>query len=142
MKQFLIPGFFIVLFILAISLFGCITNPQENGKGILQGHISIGPICPVERNPPDPNCQPTEETYAAYTLTVYGIGAGDPGVPIEVTKFQGDKNGNYRIELPEGTYEIIFPPLGGSGISSFHATVEIKSGETTNLDIDIDTGIR
>jgi hypothetical protein len=126
-------GAFILLLI-----FGCISNPQEQGKGILQGHISIGPLCPVERNPPDPNCLPTEQTYAAYAMTVYRVGAGDPGPLLKETTFTGDKDGNYKIELPTGSYVI----RQETGISKFSKTVAIKAGETTTLDIDIDTGIR
>ena len=55
-----------------------------------------------------------------------------------MTTFYGNKNGNYSIELPEGLYEI----SQESGISRYHKTIEIKVGETTILDIDIDTGIR
>jgi len=37
-------------------------NPVTE-KSPLAGKVNIGPLCPVERNPPDPSCQPTEETY-------------------------------------------------------------------------------
>jgi len=52
--------------LLLILILGCAARLPE--KGTLQGHITIGPLCPVETNPPDPNCQPTEETYNAYHL--------------------------------------------------------------------------
>ncbi|MCR4335589.1 MAG: carboxypeptidase-like regulatory domain-containing protein, partial [archaeon] len=127
------------LFLLRLFLFwGGASVPESNKNGFLQGHISIGPICPVERNPPDPNCQPTEQTYLAYSFTVYKIGAGDPGPRLEIIDFHGDKNGNYLIELPEGTYEI----MNNLAISGYVKTVEIKAGQTTGLDISLDTGIR
>lgn len=106
--------------------------PTENRKGILSGKISIGPICPVERYPPEPNCAATEETFLAYPLGVYSE-SGE-----KVMTFNGDSNGNYSIELPIGTYTV----KQETGLSRFSETVSISSGQTTVLDIDIDTGIR
>ena len=129
--------FSIVFGIVALLVFsGCIQNEPQ--KGILKGYISIGPLCPVETNPPDPNCQPTEQTYASYALTVYRVNGVPSGTLEKVAVFQGDKDGNYKIELLEGNYEL----AQESGISRYQQEFTIKAGETTNLDIDIDTGIR
>ena len=130
-----------ILFLtIAFLLFGCIANQQEQGKGYLQGHITISPLCPVETNPPDPNCLPNEETYAAYVITVERPNGASISGREKVTEFTADKFGNYKIELPEGDYSLWY----GSIINPtyIHNTVSIKAGETTNLDIDIDTGIR
>ena len=79
-----------------LFVLGCVSTAVDGNKtGFLQGRISIGPICSVERNPPDPNCQPTEGTYIAHPLTVYSASG------IEIMQFHGDKDGNYKIELPE-----------------------------------------
>ena len=128
---------FAFLGILALLLvFGCTqANPQN---GILQGHITIGPLCPVETVTSDPSCLPTEQTYAAYELTVYRVVGGPSGTLEKVTTFRGDKDGNYKIELLEGSYEL----SQDSGISVYQQEFSIKAGETTSLDIDIDTGIR
>lgn len=59
--------FFLAILILAA---GCdYENMQENG--ILEGTISIGPICPAEKFPPDPDCLLTAETYKAYPVYEY-----------------------------------------------------------------------
>ena len=117
-----------------VLIFGCVSN-QNQPNGFLQGKISIGPICPVERNPPDPNCLPTEQTYLAYPLSVY---SNADGINAKVLEFHGNNNGNYEIELPAGIYEIKLE----KGLRNFSKTAEIKANETTNLDISIDTGIR
>jgi hypothetical protein len=41
-----------------LSISGC-DNQINQGSGFLEGVISIGPICPVETDPPDPGCLPT-----------------------------------------------------------------------------------
>jgi len=127
----------LVLLLAGFFLLGCSTAAPQ-GKGFLEGKISIGPICPVERFPPEPQCRPTEQTFQAYPLTVYLIGNGDPGILIKETEFHGGTEGNYRIELAAGSYVV----RQETGLSRFSETVEINANETTRLDIDIDTGIR
>ncbi len=124
-----------IFFLILLSAFflGCVSS--NNQKGFLQGKISIGPVCPVEKNPPDPNCLATEQTYLAYPLSVYSTVGG---ISTKVLEFHGDKNGFYRIELPAGFYEIKLE----KGLRNFSKNVEIKANETTILDIEIDTGIR
>ena len=39
--------------------------------GFLEGKITIGPLCPVESVPPDPACQPTQETYNTWPIVVW-----------------------------------------------------------------------
>ncbi|AJF60535.1 MAG: hypothetical protein QT03_C0001G1049 [archaeon GW2011_AR10] len=127
----------IAIFLMAaVFLFGCTTQGTENG--FLEGHIDIGPICPVESFPPDPSCEPTEQTYLAYELTVYKSAGPIQPALVQVTQFHGDKDGNYKIELESGTYQVMYEGT----ISKFNETVEIKPNETTRLDISIDTGIR
>ena len=54
-----------------------------------------------------------------------------------------DDEGRYRMELPEGSYRVTLehglgiPP----GVSPTHV-ITIRQGETTELDFEIDTGIR
>ncbi|HZX19700.1 MAG TPA: hypothetical protein VFF13_01655 [archaeon] len=133
-----------ILFLtIAFLLFGCIANQQEQGKGYLQGHITISPLCPVETNPPDPNCLPNEETYAAYVITVERPNGASISGREKVTEFTADKFGNYKIELEEAEgaeeYSLWY---GSIQEPKFIKRFQIKAGETTNLDIDIDTGIR
>ncbi len=53
----------IIFLIGIISISGCIQQQNRiSEKGFLEGKITIGPLCPVEKFPPDPRCQPTEET--------------------------------------------------------------------------------
>jgi hypothetical protein len=34
------------------------TTPEANGKSGIIGISLLGPVCPVEKNPPDPACAP------------------------------------------------------------------------------------
>ncbi len=101
--------------------------------GILTGHVTIGPLCPVERI--DMPCLPTPETYASRKIVVY-----DARNSALVQRVTINSIGDYRVELSPGTYVIDVEPAGGFRSST--RTITIESGKTATLDIDIDTGIR
>jgi hypothetical protein len=123
----------LLLLVLLLAV-GCQTAPITAQQGALQGHIDIGPLCPVERIPPDPACQPTAKTYAAWPIGVY------QGTALKAT-LAPDASGNYALELPAGTYTVNLENPSRFG-GELPQTVTITAGETATLDISIDTGIR
>lgn len=111
-------------------------NPQEGG--FLTGKISIGPICPVERIPPDPGCLPTAETYKAYPVGVWTANGERRAAQLSPAL-----DGSYKTPLEPGHYLVILENnRRGVGGSNLPAEVTITSLEDTNFDINIDTGIR
>ncbi len=111
-------------------------TPATPQNGFLQGKINIGPLCPVERIPPDPRCQPTLETYAAWPIAVYSSNQ-----EIKISDIKPDAAGSYKVELPTGTYIVNFERQTPFA-RSLPETVIGKKKETTIFNIDIDTGIR
>jgi len=106
--------------------------------GILEGKISIGPICPVETDPPDPGCLPTVETYKAYPVAVW-----TPDGRRKITMLEPSLDGSYKTDLEPGKYLIKLEiDSGNIGSSNLPVEVNIMPGEMTTLNIDIDTGIR
>jgi hypothetical protein len=104
-------------------------------EGYLEGKVSIGPICPVER--PDMPCPVPPETYAARMILVY---AKDGKTLVGESSIKVD--GTYQIGLPVGEYVVNLKKNGIDRSAEVPANVFIKEGETTTLDISIDTGIR
>ena len=126
------------LIIAIILLSGCIQQPAKTSeKGFLEGKISIGPICPVERFPPDPNCQPTEETYKAWPIAIWTTDK-----KAKIAQIKPNLDGTYKLELPVGTYIVDYEKEQHFGGNNLPVAVAIDSGKTTTLNIDIDTGIR
>jgi hypothetical protein len=122
----------------ALSLAGCKSLPAQYGT--LEGKVSIGPLCPVERNPPDPSCLPTADTYAARPIEVF-----TPGYKAMVAKLSPvPPDGAYTLNLPAGNYIVDLKIRNPSGIGSANlpADITLSPDKTTTLDITIDTGIR
>src|ERR1035437_5070574 len=70
--------------------------------GILEGVISIGPICPVETYPPHPGCLPTAETYKTYPVSVWTT----DGMR-KIAHINPSLDGSYSIELAPENYLVI-----------------------------------
>ncbi len=117
-----------------LLLAGCVAVSGGSESGTLSGTISIGPLCPVERNPPDPNCVPTQETFDAYAVKV--VDASGRTVARVVGNAQ--QNGAFSIELPAGVYTL----HATAGLGEFSERVTVASGQVTTQILSIDTGIR
>jgi len=131
----IIPGLTLLMGLLLNT--GC-DKLSTQDEGILQGKISIGPICPVETDPPDPGCLPTAETYKAYPVSVWM-----PDGRRKITLLEPSLDGSYKTDLEPGKYLIKLEiDSGNIGSSNLPVEVNIMSGEMTTLNIDIDTGIR
>ena len=129
------PSIFLILGLLVLA--GCTDNQvaSNTSMGFLQGKVTIGPNCPVETE--DDPCLADPSVYASHKLLIIG-GSGNT-----VQEVSMDDSGNYRTELPPGTYTVDFVPhdIGRPG-SFLPPRTEIRAGETTILNINIDTGIR
>ncbi len=119
---------------LMFLLASCAPAPRETG--VLQGHVTIGPLVPVVREG-EPEPTPAPEVYAIRQMVIY---AEDGWT--EVTKVQIDAQGNYRVSLPVGTYVVDINHVGIDRGIDLPATAKIESQEVTRLDVEIDTGIR
>jgi hypothetical protein len=119
-----------------ILISGCTQKDGNLEQGLLTGTITIGPLCPVEMFPPDPNCQPTEATFKTWPI---GVWTADKKT--KLGQLDPNLNGTYTFELPEGTYliDLEIRHLFGTTLPE---TIKIDSDQTLHLDIDIDTGIR
>ena len=137
-------GYFLVRYIWPTAgAPGTSGTPVVPQNGFLKGKINIGPLCPVERNSlpagrqaPDPKCQPTLETYAAWSMAVYSSDGKN-----KIVEIKPDAGGFYKVELPIGNY-IVDLKVQRAFAQGFPKAVTIKKGQITTLDIDIDTGIK
>ena len=125
--------FLAVGLVLMLLLASC--SKPATKMGTISGRLSIGPLCPVETIPPDPGCQATAETFKAWPLVVYSSGRE------RVRRIIADENGSFVVDIPPGRYTIE-PEQKTSLGKTLPIEFTIKAGETTEVNVDIDTGIR
>ena len=117
-----------------VLLAACSSAGRETGT--LTGHVTIGPLQPVQREG-EPAPTPGPEVYAAWEIVVRTLDTRK-----EVARAAIDDEGTYAVELQAGTYTVTAEQTVGRGLSQSTHTVGITAGQTTQQDIDIDTGIR
>ncbi|TSA35229.1 MAG: hypothetical protein D4R64_10165 [Porphyromonadaceae bacterium] len=127
-----------IAFLAALFFISGCDKQTAHETGVLEGVISIGPLCPVEKIPPDPGCLPTAETYKAYPVGVWTSNGSR-----KIAQINPALDGSFSTELAPGNYLVLLEKeqnnIGGSNLP---AGVSIISGGTTLLNINIDTGIR
>jgi hypothetical protein len=123
-----------IIAIMFVTFDGGLPAETGNTTGTLTGKVSIGPLCPVE-----PCTIPHDRLVAAYAAHPITISTPDGIVVMTVTT---DPESGYTVALKPGRYVVAIPKQGIGGSPDLPATVTIRSGETVQLDITVDTGIR
>ena len=106
--------------------------PFDSG---VEGTVTLGPTCPVMRNPPDPEC-----ADKPYSTTIQVISMGSPKSSPFAT-VESDKEGKYKIMLPPGEYAL--QPVGGSVMPRCETKeIKIDPSKIIKVDLSCDSGIR
>lgn len=112
------------------------TAAPAQATGKLTGHVTIGPLRPVERiGEPTPTTSP--EVFAARSINIF---ASD-GTTL-VTNVKINPDGTYAVVLPPGNYVVNIARTGIDRARNLPKAITIEPGKIVELDIDIDTGIR
>jgi hypothetical protein len=122
----------------ALLLAACVPIPTSTagGTGAIQVEAVAGPVCPVEQEPPDPNCEPRPVEGARIFLQ-----PGD-GRDILVGEATTDAAGRATIEIAAGDYIVVGGEVEGLMGLPDPMTVRVVAGQTTAITISYDTGIR
>jgi type 1 fimbria pilin len=121
--------------ILLLVLIGaCSSDNPADGSATITGRLVAGPTCPVETDPPDPECAPRAVPDAEVVATLADGGE---------VRARSDENGSFRLDLTPGTVTITFAPVEGSMLAPESITVTVRENQTLDLsDVAYDTGIR
>jgi hypothetical protein len=134
----LFTPFVLISILLALLLAGCDKQVYPAGSGSMKHGILIGTVtfvgvpCPPDRR----KVPPCDGPYPDYEVVIFNRD-GRTAVARTIT----DKDGRFRVELPEGNYVIYSKGYERRTLQIPHH-IEIKAGKTAQLDITIDTGIR
>lgn len=110
-------------------------GPGVRATGILEGTMTIGPLCPVEEEGVD--CAPSREVFAEHQVSIY-----HPDRKTLVTTITPNHEGIFRAILPIGSYYVDTKRAAVGSVDGLPQEVVIQTGATTLLYVDIDTGIR
>jgi hypothetical protein len=118
----------------------CTGPPGSSAAGTttrsVAGRATAGPVCPVERNPPDPAC--AARPVAGAVLVIKDAASGR-----EVGRVTTDRDGRFSIALAPGAYRLLPEPVSGlmGGGSPLEFRVDVGRS-TPPLEVSYDTGIR
>jgi hypothetical protein len=137
MKTFRHPAAIALLVTLLVACGGPAGSPgpsdTETAGSRLEVSLTSGPTCPVEQNPPDPNCAARPVADEVVTVSAGGV---------EVARGRTDAEGKIAFELVPGEYTV--SGLNESGLMGppEPATVLIGAAAVVTVDLEYDTGIR
>ena len=128
--------------ILLFALVGCVAAPGSSGSPVgsapiasgISGTVTSGPVCPVERVPPDPSCAP--RPVAGATLIVRD------GTAREVTRVVTAADGRFLANVAPGAYVVEPQPVEGLMGTAPRQDVTVGAGAPATIAFVYDTGIR
>jgi len=106
----------------------------EGATATVTLHLRAGPTCPVERNPPDPSCQ-------ARPVANAGVILKSPDGS-QLGSATSDADGLVEIQTPPGAYYVEPQPVEGLLGTAPAVAFSVVAGETVDLFVAYDTGIR
>jgi len=124
---------------LILVVAACSGPPGSSATGTttqaVTGRATAGPICPVERNPPDPAC--AARPVAGAVLVIQTVAGA------EVARVTTDKNGRFSVALAVGAYRLVPQPVVGLRGGGRPIDFQVEVGQTLPpLEVSYDTGIR
>ncbi len=104
------------------------------GQTGISGRAIAGPVCPVQKSPPDPSCADRPVTGA---VLIVRDAAG-----IEVRRATSGADGTFEVTVTAGAY--VVEPQAVTGLMGTPAAepVTVNDGAITTVELVYDTGIR
>ena len=128
-SRLLVPLLALSLLALAATCGDDGAPPADSG---IEGTVTIGPMCPVEREDSPCPDQPFEAT-----IVIENEG-GD-----EVTEVTSGEDGRFRVALAPGRYTLVpQSPSAGAPPQAGKQAVEVLAGAYTQVAVQYDSGIR
>lgn len=124
---------FVVGVVLLVFTGACGPSPDPVGQVVVSGRLVAGPVCPVETDPPSPECAPRPVGGAAVLVEVEG------GEAVNVVS---GPDGRFQASVAPGNLRVTPQPVEGLLGTPAPIEVEVPGGSIDLGDIAYDTGIR
>ena len=119
----------------AVAFSGC-AGDAVRVEGTLAGTVLLGPTCPVQRDPPDPQC--ADRPYSANLTLDLPDGTWTHVV------FRSGANGTFSVAVGPGTYVLRSAESDAPRhpACSTEQPIVVQEHRTTTVAVHCDTGIR
>ncbi len=122
----------VLIALASLSLAACGLRPSAPANTGVEGVMTIGPTCPVQRI--DQPCP--DRPFAGEVSVRDGSGS-------EVADVHADAAGHFRVDLAPGTYQLVpVSPHPGVPPSGKPQSVIVVAGAYTHVTLQYDSGIR
>ena len=114
----------------------CNDMTSVDGTSGILGSLTRSPMCPVERTPPDPGCEPAPLAARLQVLDDSGR---------VVARTSSGPDGQYKVALAPGRYVLQALPVSPAGsfpMPPSPVEVDVTDHAWTSVDLGYDTGIR
>jgi hypothetical protein len=127
-----------VIAVSALTLAACSSTADTGDDALVTARLEItalaGPVCPVETDPPSPECAPRPVDSATIVIT---DAHGD-----EVARGTTGSNGVVGFDVAPGELTVVSQPIEGLLGTASMVSVTLTAGQTPQVTVDYDTGIR
>ncbi len=115
--------------VVVLALAGCSAPAADGG---VSGTVWYGPVCPVARDPPDPDC--ADRPYEVDLLLAKA------NAEAVVRRFSSEADGTFSVAAPAGEYTIRND--GQQPPSCWAGPFTLTAGAWIRVDVHCDSGIR
>jgi hypothetical protein len=119
-----------------LIVIGCAPRGDAAEPGLLEGHLQIVSLKPVEMAEASPS-KGTDENYAEYPLVILSKDRKK-----KIARVTADNDGNYRAALPPGDYVLDAQGRAPQRIRAKPKSFTVISKQTVRVDFELDAGIR
>lgn len=126
----------LIFALIVLAVVACQPTPSSTASGAIDVQALAGPVCPVETDPPDPDCAPRPVEGA-----VVLVQPAD-GRDIVIAQGTTDADGRVRLDVPPGDYIVIGAEAEGLMAAPEPVAVSVAVNQTVSVALGYDTGIR
>lgn len=127
-----------VMTVVALALVACGGTGDTSDGVVATARLEItalaGPVCPVESEPPSPQCAPQPVESATIVVT---DSIGD-----EVARGTTGSDGLVGFDVSPGELTVVPQPVEGLLETAATISIMLTAGQTLQVTVDYDTGIR
>ena len=126
------PLRYVLILLSALAWMACAGAPEVTAT--VEGRLVAGPVCPVESDPPDPQCAPRPVEGAEIVATT---------IDGRQYRTESGPDGHFELSVAAGEVTVEFLPVDGLMGIPEPILVVVTEGDTLDLgDVGYDTGIR